>query len=98
MLQSGDDASQKKQDYRKLVESLRQAECQLDKLFDQQTKLQEVLQEKELMDESLKETIFIYEEQVNLHRQFHGDVAAIDIQRSVLLLIFEQVNVAWQLY
>lgn len=77
----GDDVTKKKQDYRELVEGLRQAESRLDKLFDQQTKLQEVLQNKELLAESLKETLCIYEEQVKLHRQFHGDVAAVDIQR-----------------
>ena len=77
----GEDVAKKKEDYRELVENLRLAECQLDKLFDKTTKIQDILQEKELLEESLKATIFIYEEQVKLHREFHGDVAAVDIER-----------------
>lgn len=77
----GDDVAKKKADYRELVENLRLAECHLENLFEEKSNLQDTLQEKELLEESLKATIFIYDEQVKLHREFHGNVAAVDIER-----------------
>ncbi|XP_053392897.1 phosphatidylinositol 3-kinase regulatory subunit gamma-like [Mercenaria mercenaria] len=92
-----DDVPRKKEDYRELVENLRQAECCLEELFDKQTTVQMDLQKKELLAESLKTTMFVYEEQIELHRQFHGDVSAIDIERvrenfNALLSRLKEIN------
>lgn len=75
-----EDVLQKKKDYRVLIEQVRQQECQLESLLDEQMDIQSAIQEKELQLQGLRETIFIYEEQVNLHREFHGDVPVLDIQ------------------
>lgn len=75
-----EDVFKKKQEYRELIETVRQQECKLECLLDEQMDVQAMLQDKELMLQSLRETIFVYEEQVSLHREFHGDIPVLDIQ------------------
>ncbi|KAL4240338.1 Phosphatidylinositol 3-kinase regulatory subunit alpha [Mactra antiquata] len=74
------DEAKKKRDYRDLIECLRIEETKLEILYEEQAEVQTELQKKERLAESLQETESIYKQQVDLHRQFHGEVSPVHIQ------------------
>lgn len=74
------DESKKKKHYRQLVEQLRQDDMKLEKMYDEQSRINTELMNHQQISDGLAATIAIYEEQVDLHRQFHGDISALEIQ------------------
>ncbi|KAH3860622.1 hypothetical protein DPMN_023532 [Dreissena polymorpha] len=76
----GDD-SKRKQDYRELVEKLRCEENELSHMYEEQEICLQDLNENTKLLEALEMTVAVYTEQVERHREFHGDVAAGELNK-----------------
>ncbi|WAQ96163.1 P55G-like protein [Mya arenaria] len=73
------DETKRKHDFREIYERLRQEEQTLAELYNAQSKHHEALATHNRLVTGLDETLAVYTAQVELHRQFHGEVSGIDL-------------------
>lgn len=97
VFQFGDD-TKRKQEYRELVEKLRCEEVELGIMYVQQEACLRELKDNTKLLEALEMTVTVYTEQVERHRQFHGDVAAGDLNKyDILKQFLRRLNITLEL-
>ncbi|XP_053394066.1 phosphatidylinositol 3-kinase regulatory subunit alpha-like isoform X1 [Mercenaria mercenaria] len=76
-----DDIQQEKSRLRQINKDFQTKELEYDSLYDEHSKTQLDLQLKHQALDAFKETIAVFEEQMELHKRFHGEAAPHEIQR-----------------
>jgi len=76
-----DDIQQEKGRLRQINKDFQAKETEYDSLYEEHSRTQLDLQLKHQALDAFKETIAVFEEQMELHRRFHGDAAPHEMQR-----------------
>lgn len=76
-----DDIEKEKQRLREINRDFQTKEREYDNLYEQHTKTQLDLQLKHQALDAFKETIAVFEEQMELHRRFHSEAAQHELPR-----------------
>jgi len=76
-----DDIQQEKLRLRQINKDFQAKETEYDALYEEHSRTQLDLQLKHQALDAFKETIAVFEEQMELHRRFHGDAAPHEMQR-----------------
>ena len=79
-----DDIQQEKTKLRQINKDFQSKEQEYDLLYEEHTKTQVDLQLKHQALDAFKETIAVFEEQMDLHRRFQSEASQHEMQRYVL--------------